>query len=102
MADEKNALKPGQAQGEPVGNETPPHLNTLSILGERGGKFSRQSTPAAKEQDEYVGVATMLEDKTIVLHLRGKAAGVVGETELKYKPGDSHYDEILKHLEGLE
>jgi hypothetical protein len=50
-----------------------------------------------------IGSATMEEDGTIVLHLRAESPGrAVGDALLRYPPGHPQYDEMLKHLGGLE
>lgn len=57
---------------------------------------------AMENETEYVGVATMLPDGTIVLHLRAETDGVSGETHVEYKPNDPNYDEIITHIGGIE
>ncbi len=63
----------------------------------------RRQTPDTKAQ-HAIGVATMEEDGTIVLQLRteGPQRGVIGEARLEYPPHHPQYEEILKHLGGLE
>lgn len=49
-----------------------------------------------------IGEATMLEDRTIVLHLRAETGGTIGDSVVKYAPGDRHYEAVLKHLAPIE
>lgn len=50
-----------------------------------------------------IGVATMEEDGTIVLHLRAEGAGgIIGDSLLRYPPGHSRYAEVIRHLGGLK
>jgi hypothetical protein len=56
----------------------------------------------AKNNDAYIGTATMTKDGTIVLDLRSKARdGTIGEARLVYPKNHKQYSEILKHLGGL-
>lgn len=43
----------------------------------------------------------MSEDRTIVLDLRASDGNAVGDARIIYKPGEPHYDEVLRHLGGL-
>jgi hypothetical protein len=56
-----------------------------------------------KKSVASIGSAKMEEDGTIVLQLRAEAPdGAVGDAILRYPPGHPQYDEILRHLGGLE
>jgi hypothetical protein len=58
--------------------------------------------PEMNDQPESIGMATMDRDGTIVLLLRADdGAGTIGDTRLVYSRSDSHYQEILDHLDGL-
>ena len=51
----------------------------------------------------YVGVATMANDRTITLQLRSDSPdGSVAEGLFTYKPGDPGYDDVLRHIGGLK
>ncbi|MFI4988411.1 MAG: hypothetical protein ACHQF3_13315, partial [Alphaproteobacteria bacterium] len=50
---------------------------------------------------QYIGVAWMLPDGTIVLRLRTLPPGPIGEGQWEVKPGDPTYDEVLRHIGGL-
>lgn len=48
-------------------------------------------------------MATMSEDKTIILDLRAEGSkGEIGTGRVTYKPADPQYKDILKHLGGLK
>ncbi|OGC04957.1 hypothetical protein A2276_03275 [candidate division WOR-1 bacterium RIFOXYA12_FULL_43_27] len=50
-----------------------------------------------------IGEATMLQDGTIVLNLRGQGeGGMKGDAQLSYPKNHQNYNEILKHLDGLK
>jgi hypothetical protein len=51
-----------------------------------------------------IGSAAMEENGDIVLTLRAAAgnSGIVGDAQLRYKPGDPEYMDVLQHLGGLE
>lgn len=50
---------------------------------------------------ESIGVAWMMQDGAVTLRLHTLAPGPVGESPLRYRPGDPHYDEIKHHLGGI-
>jgi len=53
--------------------------------------------------DAPIGVATMMPDGTIVLHLRAEGAnGLLGDAVFKYPPKHPEYREVLAHLGGLK
>ena len=55
------------------------------------------------EQITSIGMATMLQDGSIVLDLGlEEEDGTVGDGRLVYAPTDEHYEEVLAHLGGLE
>jgi hypothetical protein len=57
-----------------------------------------QAVEAEKKKDS-IGVATMKDDGTIVLHLRAKAPnGATGEGTLVYPPSHPEYQNILSHI----
>jgi len=50
-----------------------------------------------------IGAARLLPDGTIELHLRAEGAGgLVGDATLRYPKGHAQYQQILKHLGGLQ
>jgi hypothetical protein len=59
------------------------------------------SPPETPKNAESIGTAHMLPDRTIVLDLVGRDHGIVGYGELRYRPGDPHYADVLEHLHGL-
>jgi hypothetical protein len=56
-----------------------------------------------KNKKGSIGAAWKEEDGTIVLQLRAEApGGIMGDALLRYPPGNGEYQEILRHLGGLE
>ena len=52
---------------------------------------------------ESIGVARMLPDGTIVLDLRAESpAGARGDGQLRYPKDSPQYQDVLKHLGGLQ
>ncbi|HMI98128.1 MAG TPA: hypothetical protein VK479_16585 [Micropepsaceae bacterium] len=49
-----------------------------------------------------VGVATMLENGTILVGIRGPAPGGPLQAVLMVEPGDTNYQQIIDHLGGLK
>ncbi len=48
---------------------------------------------------EYIGIATMREDGTIVLDLWAEGSGgILGEARVEYPPGHERYQEVLDHI----
>ncbi len=61
--------------------------------------------PGAAEQQAApsIGTATMRADRAIVLRLRAESGtGAIGDAQTIYLPGDPQYDEILRHVGGLQ
>lgn len=51
------------------------------------------------ENPSSIGVATMSADGTITLQLRAEGtSGTVGDAVFVYKPGDTMYEEIKRHI----
>lgn len=48
-----------------------------------------------------IGTARMLPDRTVEMALTARDHGMIGHGRLTYRPGDPHYDEVLRHLGGL-
>jgi hypothetical protein len=50
-----------------------------------------------------IGTATMSDDKMIILQLRAEGEDeMLGDARFEYRPDDPMYDEIMKHVPGLE
>ncbi len=50
-----------------------------------------------------IGQATMKANGTLVLQLRAEAEdGTVGDAQFEYPKGHEQYDEVIKHVGGLE
>ena len=57
------------------------------------------ATGTTPENPSSIGVATMSADGTITLQLRAEGAGgTVGDAVFVYKPGDTMYQEIKRHI----
>ena len=68
-------------------------------------QLSRPESQLSGDSDlpEYIGEATMEADRTIVLYLRAESAGgAVGHGMVTYAPGDPEYEDVLRHIGGLE
>lgn len=79
-------------------------LNGADILFEDRGVPTRKilSEKPASPRQPPIGTARMLDDESIVLNLKARGkAGIEGEGELIYKPRDKNYQNILRHLSGL-
>lgn len=79
-------------------------LNGADILFEDRGVPTRKilSERPAPGKQPTIGTARMLDDESIVLNLKARGkAGIEGEGELIYKPRDKNYQNILRHLSGL-
>jgi hypothetical protein len=60
-----------------------------------------RSAPAI--QPGSIGSATMLADRTIVMNLRASGPGPqIGDAQLRYPPSHAKYQEVLRHLGGLQ
>jgi hypothetical protein len=71
----------------------------LSFAGVSSAQETRSSD--ARPSMPFVGMAEMLEDGTIALHLRATSDGKPATDTLTYKVSDRAYDDILRHLGGL-
>lgn len=56
-----------------------------------------------KELPESIGMATMTDDKTIILDLRADGEkGEIGTARFVYPTAHPQYQEILKHIGGIK
>lgn len=55
----------------------------------------------ARPSMPYIGTATMLDDGTLSLHLRLSSDGKAVNDTIVYKVSDHAYDDVLRHLGGL-
>jgi len=62
---------------------------------------TRPSTSEARASMPYTGTAVMQEDGAISLHLRLSSDGKDIDDTLTYKTTDRGYDNVLRHLGGL-
>ena len=81
------------------------HPQILGLYGPtmyRREDVLRQLDVSAPAVNEFIGVASMEADGTIVLWLRAESPeGSVGDAVLRYPPSDERYDQVLAHLGGL-
>ena len=62
---------------------------------------AREIVKVAEMEQQSIGTATMLQDRTIVLDLVASGPGLLGDARLTYPPSDPNYGAILRHLGGL-
>ena len=56
-----------------------------------------------KEELKSIGTATMEDDGTIVMRLRGEMSnGTIAHGTFRYLKSDAQYNEVLDHLGGLQ
>jgi hypothetical protein len=83
-------------------NSKPLHLAlSFALIFACLGLPNTAVAPAVEEhkQEESIGLATMKDDGTIVLRLRGKLPkGGTGEGTLVYPPTHPEYQKILSHI----
>lgn len=75
----------------------------LSMLG--GGCLAADVKPSlsdARPSMPYSGTATMRDDGSLTLHLRLDTSGKQIDETLTYKTTDRGYDDVLRHLGGLD
>jgi hypothetical protein len=51
---------------------------------------------------QFIGMASMSEDGTVTLRLTMTSDGMPADAIITYKPGEPWYDEVLRHIGGLE
>jgi hypothetical protein len=77
---------------------------TLLLLGINGASFAgdiKPSTSEARASMPYAGTAAMQEDGAVTLRLRRTSDGKEIDDTLTYKTTDRGYDNVLRHLGGL-
>ncbi len=62
----------------------------------------KKDAPLPCDAVESIGTATMSEDGTITLQLRSLWPNPVAEGVLTYAPDDPQYDDMRRHVGGLE
>ena len=56
-----------------------------------------------KNTNDNIGIATMREDKTIILHLRAEDQGdTIGDAYFEYPQNHAQYKMILEHIGKIE
>ena len=84
-------------------------LFSLLACGRGGGGFEAEGTvgrtvaPSDLKEENSIGSARMEQDGTIVLRLRAESSDeAIGDALLRFPPGHPKYEQLLKHLGGLE
>jgi hypothetical protein len=65
-------------------------------------QFKKDLPPVTCATVESIGTAQMATDGTITLHLQSLWPDPKENTDLAYAPDDPQYDDIKKHLGGIE
>jgi hypothetical protein len=76
----------------------------LLMIGFSGAAFAGEALPSTSEARAsmpYTGTAVMQEDGAISLHLRLTSDGKDIDDTLTYKTTDRGYDNVVRHLGGL-
>jgi hypothetical protein len=73
----------------------------LCVAGASAAQDVKPSTQDARASMPYLGTAAMSDDGTLSLHLRATSDGKPASDTLTYKVTDRAYDNILRHLGGL-
>ena len=60
------------------------------------------TSPAKESKEKTIGSVKMLSDGVIVLTLRAKTGGVIGDAEFSFTKDEPKYAEILRHVGGLK
>lgn len=94
MREIKYELKPGN----PGYQEFKRNIGGIKV-GEEKLIFPPPESPCVSPN---IGTAKMLQDGTIVLHIRGETNGMTAEKQYEVKPGDPSYKSTLNHLGGLK
>jgi len=76
-------------------------LLTLGATSASSADDIMPSRSDARPSMPYAGTATMLDDGSLVLHLRSTSDGKPVDETLTYKTTDRGYDSVLRHLGGL-
>ena len=65
-------------------------------------QFKKDLPPVTCATVDSIGIADMAADGTIILHLKSLWPDPHEDSDLTYTPDDPQYDEIKKHLGGIE
>jgi hypothetical protein len=82
-------------------NRAPLVIIMLCIVGASAAQDVKPSTQNARASMPYLGTASMSDDGTLSLHLRSTSDGKPAGDTLTYKVTDRAYDNVLRHLGGL-
>jgi hypothetical protein len=82
-------------------NRTLLAIVALCIAGASTAQDAKPSTQDARASMPYLGTAAMSDDGTLSLHLRSTSDGKPAGDTLTYKVTDRAYDNVLRHLGGL-
>lgn len=78
-------------------------LPNVACSNQSSSMQKNQEKASAKESKEKtIGSVKMLSDGVIVLTLRAKTGGVIGDAEFSFTKDEPKYAEILRHVGGLK
>jgi hypothetical protein len=77
-------------------------LFATSVAWPASAQFKKDLPPVTCSTVESIGIAEMAADGTITLHLKSLWPDPKEDSDLTYAPDDPQYDEIKKHLGGIE
>ena len=72
------------------------------LAGPAAAQFKKDLPPVTCATLDSIGTAQMAADGTITLHLQSLWPDPKENTDLAYAPDDPQYDDIKKHLGGIE
>jgi hypothetical protein len=82
-------------------NRTLLAIVALCVAGASAAQDVKPSTQDARASMPYLGTAAMSDDGTLSLHLRSTSDGKPAGDTLTYNITDRAYDNVLRHLGGL-
>jgi hypothetical protein len=77
-------------------------IGLIMLCAAGAGSAQEIRSSDARPSMPYAGTAEMLDDGTLSLHLRLTSDGKALNDTLVYKVSDHAYDDVLRHLGGLQ
>jgi hypothetical protein len=77
-------------------------VGVILLCAPGAGSAQETRSSDARPSMPYAGTAEMLDDGTLSLHLRLTSDGKALNDTLVYKASDRAYDNVLRHLGGLQ
>jgi hypothetical protein len=75
---------------------------TASLVTPAAAQFKKDLPPVTCATVDSIGIAEMTADGTITLHLKSLWPDPHEDSDLTYTSDDPQYDEIKRHLGGIE